>query len=299
MVSVSFSVLLGEGRKCTPKINDHHNPFCHRTDKEHLPSWPCQEEIRSKHPAQNGSPNQGIPTFHPTPCNPLQNPPEMHPHHQNTKGEAEETGETMERETPDAQGTQMQREPWSLNSEDDISLLQTREPTFCPTQQLQRALAFTMNQSRTRRKAVDTTSASRVTRSNEHFTPRSICACTTRRNEPVWGELGTDSFVARPERKMYHAGFVGQGMEMVMVIYFGSVPFSPMLHVRELPEFASLMSMDRKWPRCLLWHGWLPGLRGIGGRNPWAASFGQRACCELERRLGACLVDASSFLDSS
>ena len=27
------------------------------------------------------------------------------------------------------------------------------------------------------------------------------------------------------------------------------------------PEFMSLTAVDRwKWPRCLLWHGWLPGL---------------------------------------
>ena len=40
------------------------------------------------------------------------------------------------------------------------------------------------------------------------------------------------------------------------------VRFSPILHVWELPEFLSIMSLDRsKWPRCLLWHGWLLGLR--------------------------------------
>ena len=62
--------------------------------------------------------------------------------------------------------------------------------------------------------------------------------------------------------------------EMEMGIYFGSVLFSP-LHVRELPEFATLMSLDRsKWPRCLLWHGWLLGLSGAGGSDPWATSFG-------------------------
>ena len=64
----------------------------------------------------------------------------------------------------------------------------------------------------------------------------------------------------------------------------------PLLHVRELPEFASLMSMDRsRWPRYLLWHGWLPGLNGTGGRTPWAA------CCDLERSLGAYPVDESTF----
>ena len=37
--------------------------------------------------------------------------------------------------------------------------------------------------------------------------------------------------------------------------------FLPILHVRDLPEFAHLLALDRsEWPRCLLWHGWLPGL---------------------------------------
>ena len=48
---------------------------------------------------------------------------------------------------------------------------------------------------------------------------------------------------------------------------FWECPFSPPLslqHVRELPEFAYLMSLDRsKWVRCLFWHCWLRGLSGI------------------------------------
>ena len=55
--------------------------------------------------------------------------------------------------------------------------------------------------------------------------------------------------------------------------------------MRDLPEFSSLMSLDRsKWPRCLLWHGWLPG-------NPWASSFGELASFHLERCLGAYPAD--------
>ena len=54
------------------------------------------------------------------------------------------------------------------------------------------------------------------------------------------------------------------------------------------------MALDRSnWHHCLLWHGWLPGLSCNGGRAPWAAFFGQLACCELERRLGAYPVDGS------
>ena len=42
---------------------------------------------------------------------------------------------------------------------------------------------------------------------------------------------------------------------------FWECTLPPLLYVRELPEFPSLMALDRsRWPRCLLWHGWLPGL---------------------------------------
>ena len=58
-----------------------------------------------------------------------------------------------------------------------------------------------------------------------------------------------------------------------MNIYFGNVLF-PLQHVHELPEFAFPMSLDRsKWPRCLLWHGWFPGLNGIMNDKPWALSL--------------------------
>ena len=64
--------------------------------------------------------------------------------------------------------------------------------------------------------------------------------------------------------------------------------------MRELPEFASLMSPDRcRWPRCLLWHGWLLGLCSGDGRSFWAASFSQLACLELERCLSAYPADSS------
>ena len=52
------------------------------------------------------------------------------------------------------------------------------------------------------------------------------------------------------------------------------------------------MSLDRsKWPRSLLWHGWLPGLSGNSISKPWAASFGDLASFHLERCLGAYPVD--------
>ena len=103
-------------------------------------------------------------------------------------------------------------------------------------------------------------------------------------------EFGTDSFLVKPGRKMFHVVFVGRGM--VMVICFGNVLFSPLQHVRELPEFAFLVSLDRsQWPRCLLWHGSLPGLNGMLGDKPWALSFGDLASFHLEWCLGAYPVD--------
>ena len=82
---------------------------------------------------------------------------------------------------------------------------------------------------------------------------------------------------------------------------FWECPFPPSLqHVRDLPEFVALMSLDRsKWPRCLLWHGWLPGLSGLSAENPWTSSFGDLAFSPLERCLGAFPADFFQFLDFS
>ena len=48
------------------------------------------------------------------------------------------------------------------------------------------------------------------------------------------------------------------------------------------------MLRDRSsWPRCLLWHGWLPALACTCGASPWAASAEDIACAGLERLLGS------------
>ena len=40
---------------------------------------------------------------------------------------------------------------------------------------------------------------------------------------------------------------------------FWECTFPPLVDIRENPEFHELMEMDKSfWPRCLLWHGWLP-----------------------------------------
>ena len=73
---------------------------------------------------------------------------------------------------------------------------------------------------------------------------------------------------------------------------FGECTFPPLQQVRDLPEFASLLRRDRsRWPRCLLWHGWLPGLGCEGQRDCWATSLGQLAERRLESALGADLAD--------
>ena len=52
----------------------------------------------------------------------------------------------------------------------------------------------------------------------------------------------------------------------------------PLVELRENPEFHDLMGLDKAhWPRCLLWHGWLPVLYGVNGASPWAADASESA----------------------
>ena len=47
------------------------------------------------------------------------------------------------------------------------------------------------------------------------------------------------------------------------------------------------MRMDKgHWPRCLLWHGWLPQLSGVNGASPWAASAADSAGYLVDSALG-------------
>ena len=39
------------------------------------------------------------------------------------------------------------------------------------------------------------------------------------------------------------------------------------------------------WPRCLLWHGWLP-LSGTNRGSLWAANASEAACYMVEAALG-------------
>ena len=44
------------------------------------------------------------------------------------------------------------------------------------------------------------------------------------------------------------------------------------------------------WPRCLLWHGWLPMLSGVNGASPWAASASENAGYLVEVALGRVIL---------
>ena len=100
-------------------------------------------------------------------------------------------------------------------------------------------------------------------------------------------------FLAIP-RKSFLVDVVEKEMEMVT---YSGVYFSPHLSPVSMSGiFLSLplMSLNRSnWPRCLLWHGWWPGLSGVSDKDPWASCL-----MILERCMGAYPVDHSWFLDS-
>ena len=68
---------------------------------------------------------------------------------------------------------------------------------------------------------------------------------------------------------------------------FWECTFPPLVEIREHPEFHDLMEMDKtSWPRCLLWHGWLPLISGTNGNSPWAEDPADGAANLLECALG-------------
>ena len=69
---------------------------------------------------------------------------------------------------------------------------------------------------------------------------------------------------------------------------FWECPYHPLVEIREIPEFHDLMRMAKShWPRCLLWHGWLPLLSGTGGESRWSIGADDAAVNMLESALGA------------
>ena len=81
-------------------------------------------------------------------------------------------------------------------------------------------------------------------------------------------EFGMASCLARLRKKTFLVGFVVR--LIMMAIFFWDCTFPPFVELRSQPEFLPLMSKDRThWPRCLLWHGWLPGLSSRTLGTPW------------------------------
>ena len=75
----------------------------------------------------------------------------------------------------------------------------------------------------------------------------------------------------------------------------GHLFWNACLELRDSPEFASLMRWDRTdWSRCLLWHGWLPGLSSCTVGSPWAVAASDLACNNLEKALGPYPVGAKA-----
>ena len=71
--------------------------------------------------------------------------------------------------------------------------------------------------------------------------------------------------------------------------FFRDCTFPPLVEIRENPEFHDLMREDKAhWPRCLLWHDWLPSLSGVNGASPWAADASESAVHLVEVALGRC-----------
>ena len=54
--------------------------------------------------------------------------------------------------------------------------------------------------------------------------------------------FGMDSCLVRPRRKKFREGFVGREWRWAYIL---GVHLSAILHVRELPELATLVSLDR------------------------------------------------------
>ena len=76
---------------------------------------------------------------------------------------------------------------------------------------------------------------------------------------------------------------------------FWDCTFPPFVELRNQPEFFQLMSKDRtRWPRCLLWHGWVPGLSSRTVGPPWAVASSDLASSCLETAFGSYPLDASS-----
>ena len=64
---------------------------------------------------------------------------------------------------------------------------------------------------------------------------------------------------------------------------FWEYTFPPLVEIRENPEFHDLVELDKSsWPRCLLWHDWLPLHSGVNGAFRCAADASESALYLVE-----------------
>ena len=78
---------------------------------------------------------------------------------------------------------------------------------------------------------------------------------------------------------------------------FWECPHPLLVQIRENPEFHHLIQRDKRtWPRCSLWHGWLPALDGAGA---WAGRPRTLAFNVLEMCLGSYAQDSSNGWSAS
>ena len=69
---------------------------------------------------------------------------------------------------------------------------------------------------------------------------------------------------------------------------FWECSYLPLVAILESPEFHDIGNLDKVgWPRCLLWHGWLPALSGVDDGDPWAVDAADVASMRLEVALGS------------
>ena len=75
------------------------------------------------------------------------------------------------------------------------------------------------------------------------------------------GVCGTVFFLGRVKRQPVPCRFCGSPDGDGHLVW--ECTFPPLVEIRENPVFHDLMREDKAhWPRCLLWHGWLPMLSG-------------------------------------
>ena len=81
---------------------------------------------------------------------------------------------------------------------------------------------------------------------------------------------------------------------------FWECPFPPLAAIRESPEFHDIFVHCDKtsWPRCLLWHGWLPALSGSVVGCPWADGPGDVAAKRLEVASGSYVDEVPMVYDA-